>query len=220
MARRLSKDIPTWFKREDYAVANKYCRRDWAEMIYHRSESTLGWSLKSENANNIERAEFWREFLLRALPSAHPPTKRSRSTEVRQFIEEVHRVPAPKRRMMYDRQCILFVDLIAPDRILIKQFKQWLMRQRTDQKELVKTTGPKAANFELTPKEIQSWIDGKLLEVWDLDFYAEVFGLSRLAPATLCDALGIGVKVDSKEWAIVARKKAKALLETGEYLLY
>ena len=57
-----------------------------------------------------------------------------------------------------------------------------------------------------------------MLPVWDLDLYAKVFGLSKLAPETLCDAVDVYERIDPKEWARAARSEAGDLLKNIEYL--
>ena len=112
---------------------------------------------------------------------------------------------------------LLLVDLGASDAILRKQFSSWLIDQRK-KANTVRRRGPKAANFEITSEQLRTWADQKLLPVWDLDFYAKVFGLSKLTPKTLCDAVDVNERIDPKEGARATRSKAGDLLKNIEYL--
>jgi hypothetical protein len=108
---------------------------------------------------------------------------------------------------------LLLVDPRAPDALLRRQFFETLGPSP------IKKRGPTAANFELTKDRLKAWADGQLLEVWDLDFYADVFALRKLRPDVLCEALGV-LGPDPKEWTESARKKARDLIQKfGDYLV-
>ena len=111
---------------------------------------------------------------------------------------------------------MLLVDPGACDATLRKQFSSWLIDQR-EKANIPSRRGPKAANFEITSDLLRSWADDKLLPVWDLDFYAKVFGLSKLNPEALCDAVDVNV-TGAKDWARATRNKTVGLLKYIDYL--
>jgi hypothetical protein len=222
MARRLSKQVPCWFNLYDYRIAREFNDHEWAKTLRCRSSWFDAWGdgfLKGEP--NAE--ELWDAYLTEALPSRLVRRPQAQSDEQSPLLDITHDFPSRRFRARYEwsinlEGCrMLLVDPGASDAILRKQFSSWLIDQRK-KANTPRRRGPKAANFAITSRRLRSWADDKLLPVWDLDFYAKVFGLSKLTPKTLCDAVDVNVNIGSKDWARAARSKAEALLKNIEYL--
>ena len=223
MARRLSKQVPGWFNLDDYNIAREFDHHEWAKMLRCRGSWFNAWGdgfLKGVP----EAEELWNGYLTEALPWRLDRQRPQAQSDERSYVFDItDAFPSRRFRTRYEWSIttfgsrVLFVDPGASDAILRKQFSSWLIDQRK-KANTVRRRGPKAANFEITSEQLRTWADQKLLPVWDLDFYAKVFGLSKLTPRTLCDAVDVNVKTDPKEWARATRNKAGDLLKNIEYL--
>lgn len=223
MARRLSKQVPCWFNLDDYRTAREFDDHDWAKMLRCRWSWFDAWGdgfLKGVP----EAEELWNGYLTEALPSRLDRQRAHAQSDEKSYVFDITAAfPSRLFRKRYEWSIttfgsrLLLVDLGASDEILRKQFISWLIDQRK-KANTARRRGPKAANFAITSDLLRVWADQKLLPVWDLDFYAKVFGLSKLSPKTLCDAVDVNEGIDPKEWARATRSKAGDLLKNIEYL--
>jgi hypothetical protein len=228
MARRLSKQVPRWFNFKDYKIAKEFDDHDWAKMLRCRRSWFDAWG-EGFLKGVPEAEELWDGYLTEALPSRlnrqrpqaqsdpYPP-----SYEQSYVLDITDAFPSRRFRTRYKWNIdfgsrMLLVDPHASDAILLEKFSRWLIDQR-EKANTARRRGRKAANFAITPKLLKAWAAQKLLPVWDLDFYAKVFGKSKLTPKTLCDAVDVDVNKDPKEWARATRSKAGELLKNIEYL--
>jgi hypothetical protein len=222
MARRLSKQIPCWFNLDDYRIAREFDDHDWAKMLRCRLSWFDAW--RDGFLKGVPKAEeLWNGYLTEALPSRLDRQRRQAQSEQSYILDITDHFRSRRFRTHYKWSIdfgnrLLLVDPSASDAVLREQFRNWLRLQRREIPNTARRRGPRSANFAITPKLLRTWADGKLLPVWDLDFHAKVFGLSKLTPDTLCDAVDVDERIDPKEWARAARSKASGLLRNIEYL--
>jgi hypothetical protein len=214
VARRHSTEVPSWFNPRDYDAARNFGISEWTEMLVRR-QNGLSSQLKPVD---------WTQFLNDVLPSRLNPINSDQPSVPHSAIIDITdslRSKRFRRRFEWnvvhgDR--ILLVDPRASDPKLQQNFLEWLAKERQRNRPPVKRRGRKAMNFELKPGFLLSLSQSKVLEVWDLDFYARVFDVGTLRADVLCGAIGISEKIDPFEWAKSTRKKTKSVLQNVEYL--
>jgi hypothetical protein len=222
MAPRLSTKIPKWFNPDDYSVVREFDTREWAQMVTGRRNWL--WELEKRKPSKFERVDFWEAYLAEVSPSRPPTTLVDRRTvdkadrkTPKAVIDVTKAFHSEDFRSEIEWDIahgarLLLVDPRAPDALLQQQFFERVGPAP------IKKRGPTAANFEVTKDTLKAWADGKLLEVWHLDFYHDVFEQPRLRPDVLCKAVGV-VSNDPEEWANSARDKARDLIK-GKGLIF
>jgi hypothetical protein len=103
------------------------------------------------------------------------------------------------------------INTRASDADLKKHFAAWLAEQRATRSPLsARRPGRPATNVAITPNHFKSWTEYNVLAVLDLDFCAQVFGISPLTHEKLADLfLECDSDIFAKEWGRAARAKAK-----------
>ena len=72
------------------------------------------------------------------------------------------------------------VDLSAPDGVIIDEFKKWLTEKRQTTGVPVKKRGrPNISNRVFDQSDFNSWIDGKIIQIFDLYFWEKVYGITN-----------------------------------------
>jgi hypothetical protein len=225
-----------WFKLADYAEAKNFDLSDWLVMLRHRKLWRDRWGGNPKyprEAPKEEKAEFWDTYLKDVLPSnigenrklprwdhegllTQPPCIADITDESSKGL--VALVQNLRYEKLFFGTRILTVNMTCPDTVILQGLADWL-RERREQSPLpVKRRGPRALNVKITSDHPRSWVDYNVLSVFDLDFYAQVFGIEPLTHQQLAELLEPGGEVDAIDWGRNARDKAAEALRCVDVL--
>ena len=104
---------------------------------------------------------------------------------------------------------LLLVDLDCSDIQILDYFKHWLTEKRKLRPLPLSRRGQPTLNVELLPEHIASWERYKILQVYDLDFWATIMQQPAYSHEKLSHIVAPDYTRDSKEWGREARKKMK-----------
>jgi hypothetical protein len=208
-----------WFKLADYAAPLSLT--DWAIMLSRRAgRREILLTIYPDGVPEKDKASVWDDYLtavsLRNVSNlaVHPSGSDHESTTPPPLIEDLTvkcskgRRPISKFEMHIFGTRVLAVNPNAPDPVLKTHFENWLKEQRKRSPVPARRRGKPSANFEIRGDHIKSWTHYNVLAVFDLDFYAKVFGIKRLTHEQLGNLLECSDDYDPKEWGRNARAKA------------
>jgi hypothetical protein len=113
---------------------------------------------------------------------------------------------------------LLQINPWASQEVLKKRFEQLLLKLGRAYKPPFKRRGRRAANLEVTPLDLDRWVNHSILAVFDLDFYSEVFAKRRLSRSDLCKKVDPKTS-DAVEWAKTARQLLQEVVDGLEFLI-
>ena len=206
--------VSDWFRLEDYACVSSFGLAEW----YVALDIRLGYDIGGEETRRDDLNEFWREYLSRTRPTN--VTKLLASDEYRsifepsQAVEEVplddfHRdekVAEIRKYMILLGKRMLLIDRAASDRMILKEFREWLGAHRASDPLPIRHKG----ETRITEGHLHSWHNYKVLACFDLDYWAKVFHRRPVPYEQLCNiAFDPTYPGNSKEWGREARRKTK-----------
>jgi hypothetical protein len=223
-----------WFKLADYQASTRLELSDWAEMISRRSgwQTILEWFQANfqhekkwyQGNGEQEKKQLWDDYVTDVLPcnlgASRPKWYLSASTRLKAITDITHSFKeAGDFEIEAAGAHVLIVDIRAPDTVLQRCFKNWLMEQRKRSSLPTKRRGKPSVNVEITSDHTRSWAEYNILAVLDLDFYAEVFGIKSLTDEQLGNLLERSLKVDPKAWGRNARAKATEAMQCLDVIM-
>ncbi len=232
---------PDWFKLADYAEANKFNLFDWVPMLSHRYlwNETLSFN---QPMSNEQKAVYWEVYLKDVLP-CNIHANRSAPTllgpgwdreavlassriihditdECSKGLDKILQGPQFEmevlRGLKFEMEIgtrVLAVNTSAPDTVLKKRFHDWLKKRRKQSPLPAKRRGRPAPNVEITSDHLRGWVQYNVLAVFDLDFYAQVFGIKPISHEQLGKLLECHRDVNAKNWGRDARNKGKEAMQ-------
>jgi hypothetical protein len=221
----------SWFKLKDYAPTRGFGFTDWATMLQSRWDYEQQWPPKIDHLAPeaikelrqhcaIRAAEFWDNYLRVVLRREYIENGRKTSHgRTLPAVEDITNLinhddaSALEPKAIFFGTRILRINTNTPDDALIQGYRQFLTQVRKFDPPPVARAGRHGLNARITDKHLESWTEYKVLAVIDLDFYAKVFGVSKLSDEVLCDLLLPPEKDVEllKDWGRAARRKAEKL---------
>lgn len=169
---KIIKEIPDWFKLENYNRAESFTACEWHGEINKRlnySIHTIEFIKKYTFFSNKESAHLWREDLDMGIKENKDKAiyfltsnavcirERRELTENERNEYQVIEKPVDA----YENLKFLEIDMDASNDQIIKQFKKWLeIARKTQNAEFLKS--------EFTSTDFNDWHESRILPFWDL----------------------------------------------------
>ena len=174
---------PSWFTRIKYPQVRLESSANWYEALNIRTDLENYYKNTFVNANEKSPIFFTKEGLwetyLKSISNNNTEGKPvfTDGIGIRDIplngndamdIIQTHAKYAPYYQL-------LLIDPNCPDKLLVEQFKQWLINIRKEHPLAIKRAGKPSTNLEFTKNHFQSWQEYKVVALFDLLFYETIF---------------------------------------------
>lgn len=227
-----------WLELADYAEANSFNLFDWAVMLSHRGLWRKSLPYNQPMSDLESKWAYFRDYLddvlpcniheNRSVPKALEPWDREVMIWSTRIVDDITAEFSKDpdntlRRLKFEVDVhgtrLLAVNPWTPDNLLGERFQHWWRKQRKESPLPAKRRGRPSSNVEITADHLRSWLDYNVLAVFDLDFYAQVFGIKPLSDEQLVELLECHLNVKAKNWGRRARAKTKKAMQCLDVLV-
>jgi hypothetical protein len=223
-----TEDIETWFDKESYKDVPGFGKAEWFIALSYRLNFRR---LDNQILSNVlEPEQRWAHFYQNGQPSLENINSmvshynNPAVVDPAIAVEEIETADVVNTSLPFHEQGIrvLVVDPDAPDKELLNGFVNWLTNLRKTHPLHIHVPGPKSLNVQITEAHIRSWTNKHILACLDIDLWAKIHGMNKLAYEDLYDIVWDerDEQVGAKDWAIGARETAEEALKATRLLAY
>lgn len=216
-----------WYQADEYFCVRNFKAADWfLTLNYRQNARETDRSFFSKNLSKKQRWDLfssYRQFSIENLNALDVLYNDPQVEKPALAIQELESGDQVDRELPFKEQGIrvLEIDPDASDVALIDSFLAWLESLRADHPLPKKVPGRKKLNVEITDTHLGTWSQKHVLECFDVDFWAEIYGFEPLSHENFFELIFGSRPIGSaKEWGRSARDATEDALNAVRLLAY